>query len=208
MEELTDCPGCNYARAVLLELPCCSRQFCKQCLEFKTHCPGCSKTFNIANCYPCQPLQRLVSEVLVECKYCHYKTTEFLLKQHENSCRHSSILNNELVEALMDPTQTPKGVELQRKRNIYSSFMMYSNVRHILDCLENNKPLDTTPLSVDVGEDGFYTHIILDSDTLPGLAVKYGVTPVEIKEVNRLFSDQIHERTALKIPRKNPPVFS
>ena len=43
---------------------------------------------------------------------------------------------------------------------------------------------------------------------MAGLAVKYGVTVADIRDANTLFSDQIHERTALRVPRKGAPTFT
>merc|ERR1712000_447907 len=50
---------------------------------------------------------------------------------------------------------------------------------------------------------------ILETDTLPGLAIKYKVSTKEICQLNRLYTTRaLHERTALRIPKKHTPVFS
>jgi len=154
-------------------------------------------------------MHALLSDVLITCKYpgCGHKSTKILISEHEKTCKHSTILNNELVEALMGPSNTPKAIAAERKKNIFTPFLSYSNVKHILHCMQNDLPLNTTPF--DDGDDPhFYTHILLESDTMAGLAVKYGVTVSDIRDTNNLFSDQIHERTALRIPRKRCPTFT
>jgi len=54
---------------------------------------------------------------------------------------------------------------------------------------------------------GSYTHVILPTDTLIGLAFKYNITVNDIKVANSLTSGNIHERSVLKIPIKQAPQF-
>lgn len=193
---------------MLLEMPCCQAKFCERCLRSKATCFNCYKVFDIKACKPAEHFDDLVAQVLVTCRHsgCDYKTTEFLIKQHERDCEHNEIFTSDLVST-MEPAQTPKNIAMQRRLNIFKGFMMYNNVQHIMNCIDKQLSLDDTPLEI-AGDDEFYTHIILEGDTLPGLSIKYKVSISEIKEVNRLYSDRIHERTALRIPRKHTPTFS
>merc|ERR1712137_72923 len=210
MEDWNTCPICNFARETLVELPCCRGVFCSSCVESRALCPKCFKAFDINKCFELTPMKKIVGEVLVECKYpnCDYKSTSLLIHQHQASCKHATILEGDLAEALMGADKTPKALMIQRQKNIFTPFMMYNNVAHILSCIENNLPLDTTPLPNSGADDGHFTHTILESDTLAGLAVKYGVSVAELKETNRLNTEQIHERTALRIPCRTRPVFT
>jgi len=209
MEDLSTCPVCKFSRESLLEMPCCNSLFCGECLSSVAHCFKCKKVFDIKNCTPYSNLSVMVDNVIIECRHsgCDYKSTEFLIQQHESNCKFSTIYKSDLI-SILEPTQTPEYQVLQRRKNIFSNFMMYSNVRHVMDCIENDLSLDDTPLSTDVGSDGYYTHIILEGDTLSGLSIKYKVSASQIKEVNHLFHDRIHERTALKIPINHTPTFS
>lgn len=212
MDDWSNCPGCNFYRETLLELPCCQSLYCVKCLQDKARCPKCTKYFDIAKCAETRSLGSLVSlvdEVLVKCRFsgCTHKTTKILINQHEASCSHA-FYDRTLAEALMDPSLTPLAVATQRKKNIFSPFMMYNNVKHILDCMEKNVPLDSTPIPEDSADDEFFTHIILDTDTLQGLAIKYKVSVFDLKETNRMTTDQLHERTALRIPRRTQPTFT
>eukprot|EP00339_Tiarina_fusa_P023732 CAMPEP_0117015588 /NCGR_PEP_ID=MMETSP0472-20121206/12425_1 /TAXON_ID=693140 ORGANISM="Tiarina fusus, Strain LIS" /NCGR_SAMPLE_ID=MMETSP0472 /ASSEMBLY_ACC=CAM_ASM_000603 /LENGTH=168 /DNA_ID=CAMNT_0004719421 /DNA_START=394 /DNA_END=900 /DNA_ORIENTATION=+ len=77
-----------------------------------------------------------------------------------------------------------------------------------MNCIENDLSLDDTPLSIPNDGGEFYTHIILEGDTMAGLCIKYKVSVTDIKDANHLYTDRIHERTALRIPRKHTPTFS
>lgn len=210
MDGWSNCPGCRFYRETLLELPCCHELYCLRCLQDKARCPNCTRYFDIAECYENRPMVSLLEEVLVECRFagCGHKTTKILLNQHEASCKHVTV-DPSLLDALMDPLETPNAIALSRKKNIFTPFMMYNNVKHILDCMENNQPLDSTPIPEDANsDDEFFTHIILESDTLQGLAIKYKVSISDLKETNRLTTDHLYERTALRIPRRTQPVFT
>lgn len=57
----------------------------------------------------------------------------------------------------------------------------------------------------------YIEHRVTDSDTLQGIALKYGVTMEQIKRVNKLFSnDCIFLRNSLNIPvpSQKPPLFN
>jgi len=49
--------------------------------------------------------------------------------------------------------------------------------------------------------DGTYvTHIVVPTDTLQGIALKYATTVTELKRLNKLTTANIHERGTLKVP--------
>lgn len=208
MDGWSTCKVCNYTREFLLEMPCCAELFCASCLKSRASCYNCGKFFDIKDCSSVKPMESLMCDVLIKCRHegCNYESTEFLIQQHEKDCKHNLIFESELITAL-EPSQTPKNIALQRRKNIFSGFMMYSNVQHIMNCIDNGLSLDETPLKIQ-GDSEYYTHIILEGDTLAGLSIKYKVSVAEIKDVNHMYSDRIHERTALKIPRKHEPTFS
>jgi len=190
-------------------MPCCRARFCDKCLQAKATCYNCNKFFDIKACVPESQMDEIFSDVLITCRHpgCCYQSTEFLIQQHEKDCKHNPIFISDLVSA-MEPSQTPKIIAMQRRKNIFSNFMMYNNVQHIMNCIDNGLSLDETPLQLSSAAGGYYTHIILEGDTLSGLAIKYRVSASEIKEVNHMYSDRIHERTALRIPVRHTPTFS
>ena len=209
MEDWSVCSICNYSHESMMEMPCCSAVYCSGCLASRAACYNCRKVFDIKKCTSVFPLNSLTRNVIIECRHpgCDYKSTEFLIQKHETACTHNPVYKSEIV-TLLEPSQTPQAKAHLRRMNIFGNFLMYSNVRHVVDCLDKGLSLDNTPLSIPNNGDGFYTHIILEGDTLSGLSIKYKVSSSKIKEVNRLFSDRIHERTALKIPIAHTPTFS
>lgn len=202
MDDLSICCCCNFAQPYLLQMHCCSAQFCQNCLDHRVNCPKCRKVFDINRCVIFQPLEEIVENVLVECKYCKYQTTNILLSFHETNCKKSTLCESELASVLMDPQSTPQYIEKQKQKNIYEAFKSYANVAHILDCIENNLPIASTPFKfTDTGSDGYLLHHIVKSDTLQGIAIKYNVPVSTLKQANKLHTDQIHERRHLKIPK-------
>jgi len=49
---------------------------------------------------------------------------------------------------------------------------------------------------------GYITHVVLPTDTLQGLSLKYGVAISEIRSENRLMTSNLHEKHTLRIPER------
>jgi len=115
-------------------------------------------------------------------------TTEIMRKTHEEKCKFApDIKKNELIAAVCDDVLT-KEQEIEKKRN---------------NLLKSYITLNPEAANA-FGED-YLTHIILDTETLQGIGLKYDISVSEIKKLNKMTTDALHERTLLKIPVKNPP---
>jgi len=113
-------------------------------------------------------------------------TTEIMRKNHEERCKFApDIKKNELIAALCDDVLS-KEQEIEKKRN---------------NLLKSYITLNPEAANA-FGED-YITHIILDTETLQGISLKYDVSVSEIKKLNKMSTDALHERTLLKIPVKN-----
>jgi LysM repeat protein len=155
------------------------------------------RSFDFRNCVVSRPPLK-IGDVLIKCRYpgCEYKSTDILIKNHEKDCKKATV-NEDLMEVLMLPQERPEMVARQRTINTLQNFKEYSNVAQILYQITGEV---STP--VDDQESEYYMHMIMDTDTLQGLAIKYGCTVQQIKEINQLRTDTIHERVALKVPQK------
>jgi len=185
---LLECPGCLISRDILLEMPCCLRSFCKNCLENTAFCPKCSKVFDVKRCRPVYPLPAIISAVIAICPFpgCDRKIDPLLLQQHKESCRFKPTTD---IETLDPHYSSPQDQEQKKLRNMYCNYL---NMYH--------KQVSQDPR--------FFNHIILPSDTLQGIALRYGVTTRELRDENMLTTTaHLHERAALKIPikRNNAP---
>jgi hypothetical protein len=51
-------------------------------------------------------------------------------------------------------------------------------------------------------------HLIVETDTLPGLAIKYGTTETEIRKLNRMLpSEHIQTRVAIRVQAARKPQY-
>ena len=191
------CQHCYFLTEPLYEMPCCASLHCEKCIFSKARCPHCFRSFDFSQCTVYRPLN--IGDVLIKCKYpeCDYKTSDILIKNHEKDCKKATF-NETLMEVLMEPQERPETVAFQRTINILRNFSEFSNVAKVLCKLTGEKKVLEETIDRD-----YFTHMILDTDTLQGLAIKYRCSVQEIKELNQLRTDVIHERAALKIPQKH-----
>eukprot|EP01100_Stratorugosa_tubuloviscum_P002441 TRINITY_DN156_c1_g1_i1.p1 TRINITY_DN156_c1_g1~~TRINITY_DN156_c1_g1_i1.p1 ORF type:complete len:291 (-),score=96.04 TRINITY_DN156_c1_g1_i1:303-1175(-) len=175
MDNWSNCGKCNFSRESLLELPCCSALFCKNCLISTSRCPKCGSFFDIKDCIVYIALQATLSELFVNCKYegCNYLCHKLLYDFHLTNCVHRP----ESPIDLLDPSYIPRDeLKLRKKNNIVQS---YSKL---------------------FGSQDPQVHVILPSDTLVGIALRYNVTVGSIKRLNGFYHNNIHCYDTLKIP--------
>jgi len=191
MEGFIICPLCKFWKDHLVQANCCSAKYCEDCITNlkteKSKCPRCKKQLVFKEEIYI-PLNTLLNSVLTKCKYegCDVMTTEIMRKSHEERCKFApDIKKNELIAALCDDVLT-REQEIEKKRN---------------NLLKSYITLNPEAANA-FGED-YITHIILDTETLQGIGLKYDVSVSEIKKLNRMTTDALHERTLLKIPVKN-----
>jgi len=90
-----------------------------------------------------------------------------------------------------------------RKRRCIKKYQM--NLYRSYESLFSKPPPSKRPMIktkvISATNEQFYTHIIMPTDTLQGLALKYGVTVSEIRTENRLTTGaNLHERATVRIP--------
>jgi len=205
MEDLAECPLCKFIRDSLHETPCCQSLFCLSCLSSRGRCPNCTKVFDIKECRVFKPLMKMVGQVLFTCKHpgCGQRFAQLLLAEHESQCRFNAGGSNELLQAFTDANSTPAGQWAQRRANIFAAFSSFANVGRLMAnerVNESHKQLKQPQTS---GEP--VMHMVMSTDTIQGLALKYGTTAEEIKRVNKLRSDDIITRAWLMIAANRMP---
>jgi len=94
-------------------------------------------------------------------------------------------MKNELISAVCDDIPTKEELITKKRSNLFNSYM------------------NLNPEAINAFGQDYVTHIILETETLQGIALKYGVTVTEIKKLNKMTTDALHERTLLKIPVAN-----
>ncbi|EFA77936.1 hypothetical protein PPL_08581 [Heterostelium album PN500] len=89
------------------------------------------------------------------------------------------------------PSPSEQSPLSQYKENLYASFI-------------ETDPANLKAMGELVKEDSdTFVHVISDKDTLQGLTIRYNCSIEELKQLNKLVSNTIHERSVLVIPKKN-----
>ena len=100
---------------------------------------------------------------------------------------------------------TQAAVTARREQNILSHFLKYGNVQSVLAAQQASSYPDITPDGAVVEVE----HLIVDSDTMPGLALKYGTDESAIRSLNRMLpKDNLQSRVALRIPSRRRPQYT
>jgi LysM repeat protein len=116
-----------------------------------------------------------------------------MLKLHESGCPKTPL--NDLVKEMADelPTNVPKSeLTEQDMRDFYIQKNLLHNFNQML-----------SKYSLSEGDDEFINHVISDTDTLSGIALRYGVNMNELRKANRLVGngDQaLYKLVVLRVP--------
>lgn len=197
MNKWHECPHCNFSRDSIRILNCCSTMACDECIAgASSRCPRCF-TFLAINIrtVPCfaDSLEDSINAILVKCSWagCSHMSTRIMIEEHQRTCPHAPPMEarSEVYAAFSDSLNTRQ----QRTQNILKHFRQYANIQALL------READPSFIP-NVDTQGYIEHIILESDTLPGLSLKYGTSAEEIKIINKLPSGNLYERKTLKIP--------
>eukprot|EP01096_Ripella_sp_DP13-Kostka_P001111 TRINITY_DN1134_c0_g1_i1.p1 TRINITY_DN1134_c0_g1~~TRINITY_DN1134_c0_g1_i1.p1 ORF type:complete len:275 (+),score=97.11 TRINITY_DN1134_c0_g1_i1:312-1136(+) len=202
MNKWQECPHCHFSRDAVRILNCCSTIACEECISSaKQRCPRCFSFLGMDSmkdlpCYA-QSLEESIASVLIKCQWerCKHLSTKIMIAEHERTCRHAPPIEkrSELFAVFADPSSTREA----RSANIFKHFSMFGNIQLLMSDSVSHTP-----------NGDFIEHIILDTDTLPGLSLKYGASAEEIKLANKLPSGNIYERKTLRIPLRKMPVYS
>lgn len=136
-----------------------------------------------------KPIDVLIRECLTPCKHCGELHSTFMLKSHESTCPKTPI--SDLVKEMSDEWPREVVTEQDMKEFIVRKNLMNS-FQQMVDRYTQA-----------AGADGFINHVISDTDTLSGIALRYGVTANDIRKVNGLVGngDQaIFKLVVLRIP--------
>eukprot|EP01101_Sappina_pedata_P000675 TRINITY_DN1086_c0_g1_i1.p1 TRINITY_DN1086_c0_g1~~TRINITY_DN1086_c0_g1_i1.p1 ORF type:complete len:289 (-),score=102.75 TRINITY_DN1086_c0_g1_i1:124-990(-) len=183
----TNCARCLTPSESVYEMPCCfstSLAFCLPCLKASARCYICKKHFDIKRCQRAYPMVQMISQAQTKtCPHprCQKPVDILLYSFHVANCPLEPSISSSMIETLDPNYVDPEQVKLQNMEKNYMK--LYAS------------KFDT--------KSGMYNHVIIPSDTLMGLSLKYGVQVNEIKSTNGLFSGNIHERSILKIPIKD-----
>jgi len=187
MDDWITCPSCNYERESLLTTPCCGSYFCNLCLKSRAFCPKCSKLFDIKKCTIHIPLTTIIHNVTVKCPHpdCNKLCDQLLLSFHTENCPFRPAHE---IDQLNPKFESYEEARKRRLKNMHGSYIKY----YVQDSGSSSP--------------GYITHVVIPTDTLQGLSLKYGVTISEIKSENRLMSSNLHEKHTIRIPERKKSV--
>jgi len=191
MQDLTICPQCRQWKESLRFMPCCAFKFCDDCVWRSGGCVKCNTRLDFQLLRIYKPLDVMIKECLAPCKYCGELYNTILIKSHENSC--PKIPLSDLVKDLTDelPTNVPREkLTEQDMRDFHVKKNLLSSYHKLLP--------HPTP-----GGGGFINHVIADTDTLSGIALRYGITVEDLRKANRLVGNGeqvLFQHTVLRIP--------
>lgn len=143
-----------------------------------------------------RPTNVIIAENVVPCRYCGNQYTRLLMQKHEDDCSMAPvsdlIVDMLQIEKPLNGKLTVKALRsIQIRKNLVNSFMLG-------DSISTTTATGTTP-------GNYQTHVIQDSDTMAGLAIRYGTNVGEIRRLNHLASQNIHERSVIKVPINGAP---
>jgi len=191
MEGWVLCPSCKFWKDELEQVSCCGARFCHDCLFSLSppNCLRCKQQLVLSSATRYRPTALLVQQVLVKCRHesCERMMHPILREHHEKSCQFAPSDKNIIVDAL-DNVETKEMIERRTQENLFRCYMKEMNCA-----------------GMQVSEDGYYNHVIMETDTLPGLALRYSATVQELRAINKLVADNLHERIVLKVPVRGLP---
>lgn len=193
MQDLTICPSCRIWKESLRVMPCCRYKFCDDCLWKTGGCVKCNNNLDFSLLRIYKPIDVLVRECLGSCKFCGEIHSTYMIQSHENSCPKTPL--NDLVKEMIQ--EVPPGVSRENLTEVdLKEFQVQKNLLHSYNQM-------VTRYSSANSADGFITHVISDTDTLSGIALRYGVNVNDVRNANRLVGvgDQaIYKLMVIKVP--------
>jgi len=179
-------------------MPCCEFKFCTDCSWKNKGCLHCHNHLDvdlIEKLPVYKPTNVLLEENIVPCRFCGNQYTRLLLHKHEDECISAPV--SDLVVDMMQLEKPANGKltlkelrSIQIRKNLVNSFMLNGSIS-----------LSTR----ETASANYKTHVIQDIDTLPGLAIRYGCSVADIRRLNHLVGQSIHERSVIKVPANGPP---
>lgn len=150
-----------------------------------------------------KPIDALIKECLVPCRYCNELHSTFMLKSHESSCPKTPL--SELVSEMMPELVAHSISGRQLTEQDLNDFYIQKNLMHSFNQMVNK--YSESPVGTGDGE--FITHVISDTDTLSGIALRYGVSVNDLRKANRLVGNgdtAMYKLVVLRVPVVAQPV--
>jgi len=144
-----------------------------------------------------KPIEVLKQECLASCKFCGELYSTILVKHHESSCPKVPV--SDIVADFT--SEFPPN--LSRTKLTEQDLLEYRIQKNLL--ASYNKILSQSYQS---GGIGFINHVITPTDTISGIALRYGITTADLRRANHLVGngDQaFHQHTVLRIPSTAAP---
>jgi len=196
MEDFTICPLCRLWKESLRVMPCCSFKFCDDCVWKSSGCVKCKTNLDFKSLPMYKPFDVLKRECLATCKFCGELYSTILLRHHECNCPKAPL--SDIVKDLT-PELPPN---IPRNKLTEQDLREYHVRKNLLASYNKILP---QPSSF---ESGFITHVIVDTDTISGIALRYGITTGDLRKANHLVGNNgdqaLHQRTVLRIPATAP----
>lgn len=195
MQDLTICPSCRLWQESLRVMPCCQFKFCDDCVWKTGGCKRCNNRLDFQLLRIYKPIDALIRECLAPCKHCGELHTPFMLKSHESNCPKTPV--SDLVLDLTDSLSSLEGKTGLTEQDLREFYVR----KNLLSSFQQTLDRHSSAASVD----GFINHVISDTDTLSGIALRYGVTMNDIRKANGLVGNGDHaifQRLVLRIPAK------
>jgi len=193
MQDLTICPSCRLWKDSLRVMPCCQYKFCDDCVWRSGGCFKCNTRLDFQLLPIYKPIDALIKDCLTPCRHCGELHTTFLLKTHESSCPKTPI--SELVKDMVEdlPNNVPKA---ELTEGDMREFYVRKNLKHSVQAMLEK-------FSAGASSDGFINHVISQTDTLAGIALRYKVNINDIRKANGLIGNtdhSIYKLVVLRIP--------
>eukprot|EP01111_Echinosteliopsis_oligospora_P009532 TRINITY_DN2809_c0_g1_i1.p1 TRINITY_DN2809_c0_g1~~TRINITY_DN2809_c0_g1_i1.p1 ORF type:complete len:318 (+),score=73.83 TRINITY_DN2809_c0_g1_i1:88-1041(+) len=198
MEDFTICPKCTLWKENLRVVPCCGFKFCEDCIHKYNGCVRCGSRLNFELLPIYKPTNVLMKQCLVACMHCGIMKTNLLIKTHQDECKKAPVpqlevdMDEELRNIKRNPLTQNDAQTYHIRKNLLASYhkSLPSSIR---------PSLSSTP----GGTESYTTHIVMDTETLAGISLRYGVNIEALKRINNITGDgaqALHGRSVLKVP--------
>jgi len=197
MEDFTICPKCTLWKENLRVVPCCGYKFCDDCIHKYNGCLRCGSQLSFELLPVYKPTNVLMKQCLAACKHCGIMKSNLLIKSHQDECKKAPVgqleidMDDELKQIKRNPLTQDDAMTYHIRKNLLASYH------------KSLPPSLRVGSTTSGGTDSYTTHIIMDTETLAGISLRYGVNIEALKRINNITGngDQaLHGRSVLKVP--------
>jgi len=175
---LVTCPVCHFGRQFLLTTPCCGFSACQQCLAATAFCPSCRRIFDLKSCKSSISSSIAVAQELIECNWCRKAMDPILIQNHRENC----------------PFRPPAPAEI-----LDPEFISNSEAVQLIEINLEKEQKRFESVLLPVTDQPCFLYVIEQTDTLPGLALRFNVSQQAIRDLNNI-TGNLQERATIFIP--------